>query len=178
MTSGLRQAIFFILLIGVAGAGYQYMIKPANQHLAEAKQRVDGKRAKLADFEKAASQSEDFNKQVAQLEEAVRFFESKLPPTSEVHKVLEQVTVIAQKQGLKPKTIKTLQQKDNSGYIEQPLTMKLVGDFTSFYSFLLELEKLPRIMKLRELKLDKQSEADGEIGAEFILSIFFQNKTV
>ena len=38
------------------------------------------------------------------------------------------------------------------------MTMKLVGDFTSFYSFLLELEKLPRIMKLRELKLDKQSE--------------------
>jgi len=57
------------------------------------------------------------------------------------------------------------------------MTMKLVGDFTSFYSFLLELEKLPRIMKLRELKLDKQNESEGEIGAEFILSIFFQNKT-
>jgi type IV pilus assembly protein PilO len=178
MTSGLRQAIFFILLVGVAAAGYQYMIKPANQNLAEAKRRVEGKRAKLADFEAATSQTEDFNKQVEQLQEAVRFFESKLPPTSEVHKVLEQVTVIAQKQGLKPKTIKTLQQKDNSGYIEQPMTMRLVGDFTSFYSFLLELEKLPRIMKLRELKLDKQqTDGDGEVGAEFILSIFFQNKT-
>jgi len=107
----------------------------------------------------------------------VRGCESKLPPTSEVHKVLEQVTVIAQKQGLKPKTIKPLHQKDNSGYFEQPLTMKLVGNFTSFYSFLLELEKLPRIMKLRELKLDKPNDAEGEVGAEFILSIFFQNKT-
>ena len=177
MTSGLRQAIFFVLLVGVAGAGYQYMIKPANQHLAVAKQRLEGKRAKLADFEEATTQSESFNKQVEQLQEAVRFFESKLPPTSEVHKVLEQVTVIAQKQGLKPKTIKTLQQKNNNGYVEQPMTMKLVGNFTSFYSFLLELEKLPRIMKLRELKLDKQSEKDNEIGAEFVLSIFFQNKT-
>ena len=55
--------------------------------------------------------------------------------------------------------------------------MKLVGNFTSFYSFLLELEKLPRIMKLRELKLEKERNGEGEIGAEFILSIFFQNKT-
>jgi len=177
MTSGLRQAIFFVLLVGVAAIGYQGMIRPANRKLAEAKQKLEGKRAKLADFEEATGNTEDLNKQLEQLQEAVRFFESKLPPTSEVHKVLEQVTVIAQKQGLKPKTIKTLQPKDNSGYVEQPLNMKLVGNFTSFYSFLLELEKLPRIMKLRELKLEKERAGEGEIGAEFILSIFFQNKT-
>ncbi len=176
MTSGLRKAVFFLLLIGVTAAGYQYMIKPANQNLAEARQRVGGKRAKLAEYEEATAKAEDLNKQLEQLQEAVRFFESKLPPTSEVHKVLEQVTVIAQKQGLQPKTIRTLQQKNNSGYIEQPMNMKLVGDFTSFYSFLLELEKLPRIMKLRELKLDKQNAGEGKVGAEFILSIFFQNQ--
>ena len=178
MTSSLRKAVFFVLLIAFAAAGYQYMIKPANRHLAEAKQRVEGKRAKLTEFEDATAKAEDLNKQLEQLQEAVRFFESKLPPTSEVHKVLEQVTVIAQKQGLKPKTIRTLQQKDNSGYIEQPLNMKLVGNFTSFYSFLLELEKLPRIMKLRELKLQKQNDSEGLVAAEFILSIFFQNKVV
>jgi len=176
MTSGFRRAIFFVLLVGVAGAGYQFMIKPANQNLAVARQRVDGKRAKLMDFEEATAKAEDLNKQLGQLEEAIRFFESKLPSTSEIHKVLEQVTVIAQKQGLQPKTIRTLAAKDNSGYVEQPLSMKLVGNFNSFYSFLLEIEKLPRIMKLRELKLKKDTDGEGEVGAEFIVSIFFQNK--
>jgi len=180
MTSSFRQAIFFVLLLGVAAAGYQFMIKPANQHLAEARQRVDGKRAKLVDFEEATAQAEDLNKQLGQLQEAIRFFESKLPSTSEIHKVLEQVTVIDQKQGLQPKTIRTLARKDNSGYVEQPLAMKLVGNFNSFYSFLLEIEKLPRIMKLRELKLSKGSSTgqneEGEVGAEFIVSIFFQHK--
>ena len=56
------------------------------------------------------------------------------------------------------------------------MDMKLVGSFTSFYSFLLEMEKLPRIMKIRQLKLDKGKEGPGQIGAEFIVSIFFQNK--
>lgn len=175
MTSGFRKAVFFVLLLGVAGVGYQYMVKPANQHLAEAKQRVDGKRAKLAEFEEATAKAEDLNKQLEQLQEAIRFFESKLPPTSEIHKVLEQVTVVAQQKGLKPKTIRTLQRKDNSGYVEQPLEMEWMGSFNSFYSFLLEIEKLPRIMKLRQLKLEKKGAGAGSVSAEFILSIFFQN---
>ncbi len=177
MTSGLRKVVFFILLLGVAYGAYQYMIKPANSDLAAKKAQIEKKLTKLAEFEKATVAAKDLNKQLEQLEEAIEFFESKLPPKSEIHKVLEQVTVIAQKQGLKPKTIRTLKEKDNSGYIEQPLEMQLVGDFNSFYSFLLELEKLPRIMKIRELKLDKQTRDEGQIAADFIVSIFFQNKT-
>jgi Tfp pilus assembly protein PilO len=55
--------------------------------------------------------------------------------------------------------------------------MELEGNFNAFYSFLLELEKLPRIMKIRELDLEKQKENEGQISANFIVSIFFQNKT-
>jgi len=177
MNGGLRKVVFFVLIVIVAVAGYLYMIKPANKHLYETKERVQAKLDKLEEFEKASAAAEGLEKQLEQLQEAITFFESKLPPTSEIHKVLEQVTVIAQKQGLKPKTIRTLQIKDNSGYVEQPLKMGLEGDFNSFYSFLLELEKLPRIMKIRELSLDKEKEIEGKIEAQFIVSIFFQNKT-
>ena len=55
--------------------------------------------------------------------------------------------------------------------------MELEGNFTSFYSFLLELEKLPRIMKIREMKLNKHKENEGQISADFLVSIFFQNKS-
>lgn len=175
MTDSIRKVVFFILLIALAVVGYKYMIKPANKNLADAKERVQAKLDKLEEFEKASAAAEGLTKQLEQLQEAITFFESKLPPTSEIHKVLEQVTVIAQKQGLKPKTIRTLQKKDNSGYIEQPLKMGLVGDFNSFYSFLLELEKLPRIMKIRELKLEKDVKDEGLVTADFIVSIFFQN---
>lgn len=177
MTSGFRKLVFLILLVGLAVIGYRYMIKPANKNLADAKGRVEAKLAKLAELQKATAAAEDLTKQLAQLEDAIKFFESRLPLTSEIDQVLEQVTVIAQKQGLKPKTIRTLEIKDNSGYIEQPLKMELEGNFNAFYSFLLELEKLPRIMKIRELSLEKQKENEGQISAAFIVSIFFQNKT-
>jgi len=176
MASNLRKLIFFILVLGVSLIAYQYMIKPANEHLAEAKLRVNNKLSKLREFERATAAAEDLSQQLEQLEEAIHFFESKLPGTSEIDKVLTNVTVIAQKQGLVSKAIKTKQLKNNSGYIEQPLEMKLVGNFNSFYSFLLELEKLPRIMKIRQLKLDKQKNNDGQVTADMVMSIFFQNE--
>jgi Tfp pilus assembly protein PilO len=131
----------------------------------------------LAAFEKATAAANDLSKQLEQLQQAIAFFESKLPPTIEIDKVLQGITVIGEKQGIKCKTIRRLDKKDNSGYIEQLLEMKLEGDFNSFYSFLLELEKLPRIMKVRELELEKQAESEGKISVDFVVSIFFQNKS-
>jgi type IV pilus assembly protein PilO len=172
---GFRKVVFFVLLLSVTVVGYQYMIKPTNRHLAEAKGRLQTKLAKLAEFEKATAAAEGLSRQLEQLQEAIEFFESKLPPTIEIDKVLGDVTVIGEEQGVKCKTIRRLKKKDNSGYIEQPLKMELEGNFNSFYSFLLELEKLPRIMKIRELGLKKQPKHEGQITADFIVSIFFQS---
>jgi len=176
MNSNFRKIVFFILLVGIAVGGYQFMIKPSNKILAEKQAKVDAKLEQLSKFQEATAAAEDLSKQLEKLQEAIEFFESKLPPTSQIHEVLEQVTVIAQKEGLKPKTIRTLAKKNNSGYIEQPLKMDVEGNFSAFYSFLLELEKLPRIMKIRELELKKRSNSEGQIGANFIISIFFQSE--
>jgi type IV pilus assembly protein PilO len=173
----MRKVVFFILLIAVAYVAYRYMLKPADRHLTQTRERLSAKAARLAEFEKTTLAAESLSKQLEQLQDAIEFFESKLPPKSEIHKVLEQVTVIAQKEGLTPKTIRTLKREDNSGYyVEQPLKMELEGDFNSFYSFLLELEKLPRIMKIRELYLSKLDSEYQQIAANFVVSIFFQNE--
>jgi len=81
-----------------------------------------------------------------------------------------------EEKGLRSKRVLRLKEKDNSGYIEQPLKMELVGNFNSFYSFMLELEQLSRIMKIRELEIKKDLTNDGDIYADFVVSIFFQQK--
>lgn len=177
MKGSVRKIIFFVMLLGMTYISYQYAIKPAKKRLSEQHIKVQNKIEKLAKIEEAAATAESLNTQLGQLQNAIDFFESKLPPKSQIHVVLENVTLIAQKEGLKPKTIRTLPKKDNSGYIEQPLKMELDGDFDSFYSFLLELEKLPRIMKIRQLELTKSDGIEGYIAANFIVSIFFQDKS-
>ncbi|MBE0535671.1 MAG: type 4a pilus biogenesis protein PilO [Phycisphaerae bacterium] len=175
MTSGSRKVIFFILLLALVYVSYAYMIKPANQHLAQEKVKVEQKRTKLLELNKATAAASDLQNQLDKVEEAITVFESKLPPASDIHKILEDVTKIAQKHGLMPKTIRALDAKNNRGYVEQPLKMELHGNFNSYYAFLLEMEKLDRITKIRELSLKKQSKTEGQTEATFIVSIFFQN---
>ena len=175
MTSGIRHLIFFVLILGLAYASYAYMIKPANTSLAQERSAMEQKRAKLDELERATVAAEDLSEQLQKVEDAIAVFESKLPPSSEIHTVLENVTLIAQRHGLTPKTIRTMKAAENRGYIEYPIKMELNGDFNSYYAFLLELEKLDRITKIRELKLKKKSQTEGQTESEFVMSIFFQN---
>ena len=170
----MRKVIFFILLLAVAYFAYAFMIRPANKYLEEQKTQVQDQMAKLGELERATAAARDLDKQTAKLDQAVEFFNSKLPPHSQIHTVLEQVTLIAQKQGLKTKTIRTLKQKDCMGYIEQPLKMELYGTFDAYYAFLLDLEQMPRITKIREMTLTKDLKNEGMTTAEFVVSIFFQ----
>jgi len=174
MTSSIRHLIFFVLIIGMAYVSWAFMIKPANQNLSEQRDDMEKQQAKLNELQRATTTAEDLTEQLRKFEEAIEVFESKLPPSSEIHTVLENVTLIAQRHGLTPKTIRTLKNEVNRGYIEQPLEMELDGNFNSYYAFLLELEKLDRITKIRELSLRKKSKEEGQTEAKFIMSIFFQ----
>jgi type IV pilus assembly protein PilO len=159
----------------MAYVSWAYMIKPANANLAQQRGTMEIQKAKLNELQHATTAAENLTEQLVKIEGAIEVFESKLPPTSEIHTVLEDVTLIAQRHGLTPKTIRTLKNEENRGYIEQPLEMELHGDFNSYYAFLLELEKLDRITKIRELKLRKKSKSEGQTEARFVMSIFFQD---
>ncbi len=175
MNSSMRHLIFFVLIIGMAYVSWAYMIKPANVDLTQQRANMEIQRAKLDELERATTAAEDLTEQLKKIEDAIAVFESKLPPSSEIHTVLENVTLIAQRHGLTPKTIRTLKSEKNRGYIEQPLEMELHGNFNAYYAFLLELEKMDRITKIRELKLKKKSQSEGQTEARFVMSIFFQD---
>ncbi len=177
MTSGIRQIIFFVLMIGMAYASWAYMIRPANAALTQQQAAMKQKQAKLAELDRAKNTASDLDEQLKQVEETIRVFESKLPPKSEIDRILENVTLIAQKQGLTAKTISSLKTSNRNGHIEQPLKMELQGDFNSFYAFLLELERMDRITKIRELTLKKKSQYEGQTEATFVMSIFFTDSS-
>lgn len=174
MNSALRKFIFFVALVGLSYVSHTKMIRPANAEMASQKARLIEKQAKLQKLQSAPAAAEQLKEQLGRLSKAVTFFESKLPPASEIDSVLQNVTIIAKKNNLTSNMIRALQKKYNNGYIELPLRMELTGNFKSYYSFLLELEQLDRIIKIRELTLRKSDEDEGHIEASFVISIFFR----
>jgi len=68
-------------------------------------------------------------------------------------------------------------------YRETPLRIVMEGQFDGFYEFELQLESLPRITRIHEMKLERmvgerneeQPFKPGAMRAEFTLSIFFDS---
>jgi type IV pilus assembly protein PilO len=61
----------------------------------------------------------------------------------------------------------------NANYSEEPIELILSGSFEGFYQFLLNMEKLPRLTRMTEMKLTKIDEKEGQMTADLKLSIYF-----
>jgi Tfp pilus assembly protein PilO len=91
-------------------------------------------------------------------------------------KILKEVWQMAESNNLTTKKVQTMRSDRSSNFSEQPIQLSLSGDFNGYYSFLLQLEKLPRLTRITDMKLAKISDRDGEMTAQMTMSIFFEPK--
>jgi type IV pilus assembly protein PilO len=176
MRFGFRELIFIALIIGLATASGFVLKKSVDKKDRLAKE-VESRKKELNDLKQATAGIEDVGRKTAELKQAIQFFESKLPQEKEIDKILKEVWQTAEANALQIRTVKTLRAEKAANYSEQPIEMTLAGDFNGFYSFLLQLEKLPRITRITQMNLSKMSEREGMMQARLTISIFFEPDT-
>ncbi len=177
MKMGLREILFILLLLAVPVGAYLFVFEPRNKQVEEVREEIKRKQAKLEELEQATKKIPDLGQEIDRLTDAIDIIEQKLPDERKVDEVLKQVWEMAAKQRLTPKSVRTDKPLPNNQYSELPIQMEIVGDFDGFYSFLLELEKLPRITQLPKMRLTKVADKDlaqGQMRAEVVLSVFFE----
>src|SRR5436190_6045330 len=174
MKFGIRELSFVIVMIGLLGAIYFLVWDKAQAKIVSMERRTEEKVKALADLERATSGVSDVDRKVGELEEAIKFFEKKLPQERDIDQILKEVWNMAEKNQLTTKTIKTMKSQRGATYSEQPIEMTLSGNFNGFYEFLLKLERLPRLTRVSQLNLDKIGGKEGEMEAKLVLSIFFE----
>ena len=174
MRIGFRELVFMTVLLGVLGCAYFVIFQKANAHRLAVQADTDSKLQRLTELRLATAGISDLNRKIDELQKAIDFFQSKLPQQREVDTILKEVTQLTEANGLTTKTFRTLKGDTTPNYAEQPIQMNLSGDFNGFYSFLLQLEKLPRLTRLTNMNLQKISERDGHMTAQLTLSIFFE----
>jgi type IV pilus assembly protein PilO len=174
MKFGIRELSFVVVMLGLLGAIYFLVWDKAQAKIVSMERRTEEKVKALSDLERATSGVSDVDKKVAELEEAIKFFEKKLPQERDIDQILKEVWNMAEKNQLTTKTIKTMKSQRGATYSEQPIEMTLSGGFGGFYEFLLRLERLPRLTRVSQLSLDKINGKEGEMEAKLVLSIFFE----
>src|SRR5437588_5586891 len=174
MKFGLREMLFFVVMLGLLGSTYFFVFAKANQKREALRREIGVKQASLSELRQSTAGIDDLNRRIKDLQEAITYFESKLPQEREFDKILKELSQMAEANSLQTKTVRTLKSERYAGYSEQPIQMSLSGNFNGFYLFLQQLEKLPRITRITSMGLQKINEHDGETRASMTLSIYFE----
>ena len=186
MKFGLREIVFIALLTVIPVGAWWFVFRPQNASNAEMRRQIEAKQAKLRQLNQTIGTIGDLEKQIDKLTDAVQYFQSKLPSEKEVDKILQEIWLLAKANKLNPKSIRTLNKQasrggfaaEGSNQAEQPIKVKLEGNFRGFYAFLLALENQPRITRIREMHLKKPKKGPkGHINSEFEMSIFFERNS-
>lgn len=176
MRIGPREIVFLIVLLAVPVVSYFYVFKPRNQEIRVAQKEVEDKQAKLAKLQKISTRIEDINRALEEGSKAIAVIERKLPSDNEVDVVLDDVTKLAEKARLTVKSFKADKDVPAATYMERPLNIVIAGDFEGFYTFMREVESLPRITRIHKLKLARAQgeKSEAQMVATFTLSIYFR----
>jgi len=184
-----RQGAFIALLLGIVFSAWWFVFRPRDIEDRKMRAVIEQKQRQLQKINRATATIGNLKEEIANLDKAIHFFQSKLPNEKEMDKVLEEVWRLAEANDLATKGIYATKMGGGMSpfvpagatQVEQPIKMEFEGDFLGFYSFLLALEAQPRIMRIREIKLEHESgggDAGGLIRASLMMSIFFENQPV
>lgn len=175
MTLTPRSLAITLFVVGMPLICYMVVFRPQNEAIAAAKSEVDHKASMLAKLKDETARNTDLAKANEQLSSTVRAIEARLPSGKELDALVKQVSNLAVSAGLQPPTLKMLPPLQAADYMEQPIEMQVDGSFKGFFTFLSQVEKLPRITRIHDMKLIDAGREDIEIKVEFTLSIYFQD---
>lgn len=175
MRFGFREFLLLMILMAVPVSSWWLVFRPQNREIGLARQEIGHKRAMLTKLREETARSVDLQKANERMREGISDIEARLPNNKEIDSVVRQVSNIAVESGLGAPALKSEKPLSAALYWEQPLQIKMTGDFKGFYDFLLRLEQMPRITRVPDLKLLRSDKEDGHLVSEFTLSIYFQD---
>lgn len=176
MQFGPRTLLFVILLLAMPIAAFLLMFKPLNQQKLMAQRDTQVKQEKLTQLNNVMMRNKDMPAEIDRLRQAIDLLKKRMPDQREMDQVLKEVWQIAGKNNLNAKSVRSLKTIDGAGYSEQPIKMVIVGSFADFYKFLSDVEQLPRLTRINDMKIDVDDKStDGLVTADLVLTIYFES---
>lgn len=177
MRLGIRELLFFTMLLALPVASYFFVFEPRNQEINAAQAEITNKQDKLRQLERATRIQNDLQAEIEKLGTAIQIFEEKLPTRDRFDVVLHEVTDLATRQKLTMSRVERQRVEVLNHFTEAPIRVSLRGDFDGFYRFLSDLERLSRIIHVKDMKIVRVRERNrdtDQMQADLRLSIFYE----
>jgi len=177
MRMGFREVVLLAVLLALPLLSWWLVFRPQNSEIAQARLEIKHKSEMLDKLQATTSKNEDLAHQNEENHKKIEAIEARLPSSKEVDQVIRQVSELAVESGLEPPGIESDKPVAAATFMEQPLKMKINGDFSGFHGFLKRLEELPRVTRIPDMKITRATDVNGHMRAEFTLSIYFQQES-
>lgn len=170
--------IYVLVFVVVLVLGYMLDLSGIRETLATGKQQQE---TLLGEFEQKvfkAQNLETYKRQLKDMEDSFGALLRQLPQDTEVPGLLEDITHTGLGSGLEFDAIDLGQEATKDFYAEQPINIKVHGDYHAFGAFVSGIAALPRIVTLHDFKIDPiaTTRNDDNDGAP-VLSLTIQAKT-
>jgi type IV pilus assembly protein PilO len=176
MNLGFRGLLLILIVVGMPVASYFLVFRPQNAEIMRARAEVEHKESMLVKLQEETARNADLVRANEDIRASVRAIEARLPSEKELDAIVRQVSDLAVLSGLQPPAMKAEKPVPAALYMEQPLTMEVNGTDAGVFAFLAHIEKLPRITRIHDLKIQSSGRNDGQVRVTFTLSIYFQDE--
>lgn len=171
------RGLLILLVIAMPIASWYWLFKPINAAINNDRSETQHREALLEKLQEETAKNTDLEHANEQIQASIRLIEARLPSNKEVDAVVRQVSNLAVDSNLAPPAMRSSKPIPSALYMEQPIEMETSGKFIDFFTFLAKVEKLPRIMRIHDLKIQGEARDGVELKATFTLSIYFQDDT-
>ena len=155
MNLGIREMVFLLVLAAIPVAAWFFVFEPRNQDIEQSRREIAQMESTLVRLDQLTEEVGDVRTAIDEAELRLADFRRNIPDANEVDDMLAEIHRIGERNALGISSIRALNRSETQGYAEIPLSLEIDGSFRGIYRFLLDLERLPRITRVRDLKLER-----------------------
>ena len=158
----LYRAVFVAIVCALlSGAFAYYVIMPQLDQLERVKQEEVTLKEQFKTKAALSANLEAYREQMKEIKVIFEGLLQKLPSTSEIASLLDDITFIGSNNGLQFRSINWGVVKDQELSVEVPISIRVVGSYKAIGNFAADIAALPRIVILDDVKLSKDKGDDS-----------------
>jgi type IV pilus assembly protein PilO len=167
-------------IIGLVIAGYYVMqYKEVRVEIAQQRAQAEELQRKLNKVRVVASNLEEFEQEVADLERELQQALKQLPNRKQFEDLLQDITTAGKKVGVGIRSIERRKEVVHDFYAEVPFKIELEGSYHDIARFFERVSRLPRIVNMgaMDMKIESETEDGTVIEVDGVATTFrFLNK--
>jgi Tfp pilus assembly protein PilO len=175
MQFGFREMIFTSLLLGLVAGTYATIVQPHARARQVQLAEIRSMDAAMTAIGSSTAAFVPLAHRIDQEQAAAALFRSRFPNQADTQKGVDEVLQTAAANSLQAGEALLLKPAEVGGLSAQPINFHFTGNFNGFYSFLLQLESMPRVTRITRLDLKGTDDHDGQIQADMTLTMYFDS---